>query len=62
LLGVPWRLTVGKKALDGGGVELKARSERDPKQLQMIPVERAAAHIFELVQQGLRASTAHEAA
>jgi len=62
LLGVPWRMTVGKKALDGGGVELNARSERDPKQLKIIPIERAAAHIFELVQQGLRATTASEAA
>jgi prolyl-tRNA synthetase len=62
LLGVPLRLTVGKKALESGGVELKARSERDPKKTQIVALEAAAAHILELVQQALRASTASEAA
>ena len=62
LLGVPLRLTVGKKALESGCVELKARSVRDPKQTELVPQGRAAAQIFELVQQALRASAGSEAA
>lgn len=53
LLGIPLRLTLGKKALESGGVELKLRSEQDQKQSQVIALDRAATHIFELVQQAL---------
>ena len=55
LLGIPLRLTLGKKALESGGVELKLRSEQDQKKSEIIALERAATHIFELVQQALRA-------
>jgi prolyl-tRNA synthetase len=62
LLGVPWRLTIGKKALESGGVELKLRRERDPKQTQIIALDRAAAHVLELVQAALRTALPSEAA
>ena len=62
LLGVPLRLTVGKKSLENGGVELLFRRNRDPKQSQVVALERAAAQVFELVQQALGASPAGEAA
>jgi prolyl-tRNA synthetase len=62
LLGIPLRLTLGKKSLESGGVELKLRSEQDQKKSQIIALERAATHIFELVQQALRAPIAGEAA
>ena len=38
LIGIPLRLTVGKKALAQGAVELKARTEPDPKQAELIAV------------------------
>ncbi len=62
LLGVPLRLTVGKKSLENGGAELKLRGARDPKQSQIVALDRAAAQVFELVQQALGASPAGEAA
>ena len=62
LLGVPLRLTVGAKSLANGGVELKLRRTRDPKQIQVVALDRAAAQVFELVQQALSASPAGEAA
>jgi prolyl-tRNA synthetase len=62
LLGIPLRLTLGKKSLESGGVELKLRSEPDQKQTQIVALDRAATHIFELVQQALRAPIAGEAA
>jgi prolyl-tRNA synthetase len=62
LLGVPLRLTVGKKSLENGGVELKLRGARDPKQSQLVALDRAAAQVLELVQQALGAPAAGEAA
>lgn len=61
LLGVPLRVTVGKKALENGGVELKLRRE-DPKQSRIIALESAANEIDGLVQRALGAPTASEAA
>jgi prolyl-tRNA synthetase len=62
LLGVPLRLTIGKKSLDNGGVELKMRRARDPKQSEIVALDRVAAQVFELVQQALGAAAAGEAA
>src|SRR5690606_1116277 len=31
LIGIPWRITVGERGLKDGNVELKPRSEPDPK-------------------------------
>jgi prolyl-tRNA synthetase len=53
LLGVPLRVTVGKKSLENGGVELKQRSERNPQKSDIVPLDRAAEHILELVQRAL---------
>jgi prolyl-tRNA synthetase len=61
LLGIPLRVTVGAKALDGGNIELKLRRE-EAKQSQMIALESAAARIYQLVQRAQGASTAGEAA
>ncbi len=61
LLGIPLRVTVGKKSLESGGVELKLR--RQPSQpSQIVALERAADHIFLLVQQALREAAPSEAA
>lgn len=42
LIGLPLRLTVGAKALKLGGVELKARTERDPKKVELVPLDDVA--------------------
>jgi prolyl-tRNA synthetase len=42
LIGVPVRVTVGAKGLKSGGIELKPRSERDPKKVSIIPLDTAA--------------------
>jgi prolyl-tRNA synthetase len=62
LLGVPLRLTVGKKSLDNGGVELKLRRQSNPKQGSIAPLDEIAARVLELVQRALRAPSAPEAA
>lgn len=62
LLGVPVRLTLGKKSLENGGVELKLRRNKDPKQTEIVALDTAATQVFELVQQALRAPAAGEAA
>jgi len=62
LLGVPLRLLVGKKSLESGGVELKARRAQRPQQAEVIALDRAALHILELVQQALGATPPSEAA
>jgi prolyl-tRNA synthetase len=56
LIGVPLRVTIGAKALKSGGVELKRRSERDPKKAEIVPLDAAGAVIAERVR-GLLAST-----
>jgi prolyl-tRNA synthetase len=62
LLGVPLRVTLGKKSLENGGAELKLRRAKDPKHSEIVGLDRAAAQVFELVQQALRVSAAGEAA
>jgi prolyl-tRNA synthetase len=62
LLGIPLRLTVGKKALESGGVELKWRAERAPEQKRLLPLELAAQQVLELVQQAQRAPSTNQAA
>jgi prolyl-tRNA synthetase len=42
LVGVPLRITIGAKSMQRGGVELKPRSERDPKQAEIVALEAAA--------------------
>ncbi|HKY39975.1 MAG TPA: proline--tRNA ligase [Polyangiaceae bacterium] len=62
LLGLPLRLTVGKRALDSGGAELKRRGARDRKSSEILPLDSAARKVSELVKQALLTSTASEAA
>jgi prolyl-tRNA synthetase len=50
LLGMPVRLTLGRKSLEAGGVELKERRDRDPKQSRILALEDAAKQVLELVQ------------
>jgi prolyl-tRNA synthetase len=42
LIGVPLRVTIGAKALAGGNVEVKPRTEADPKKAELVPVADAA--------------------
>jgi len=42
LIGVPLRITVGEKGLKNGQIELKPRSEPDPKKAELIPLGEAA--------------------
>jgi prolyl-tRNA synthetase len=42
LIGIPLRVTVGAKALKNGGVELKPRTERDPKNTRLLGLDSAA--------------------
>lgn len=53
LVGVPLRVTVGQKGLKSGGVELKPRSEPDPKKVEIVPLDRAADVLAERVRQML---------
>ena len=62
LLGVPLRVTIGKKSLESGGVELKLRRASGPRTSEVVALDRAATRVFELVQQALRAPAAGEAA
>jgi prolyl-tRNA synthetase len=45
LVGLPLRVTIGGKSLAAGNVELKARTEADPKKVDAVPVGEAAAVI-----------------
>jgi prolyl-tRNA synthetase len=49
LVGIPLRVTVGSKTLALGNVELKARSEKDNKKAELLPVAEAAATVAERV-------------
>jgi prolyl-tRNA synthetase len=42
LIGIPLRVTIGAKALAAGQVELKLRSEVDPKKVELVPLAEAA--------------------
>jgi len=53
LIGIPLRVTVGAKALAAGNVELKPRSEPDPKKAELVPVADAARVLVERVRAAL---------
>lgn len=55
LIGVPLRVTVGKKALAQGGVELKARRTTDPKQAELIALDQIAQTLSQRIRQELGA-------
>lgn len=47
LIGIPWRITVGERGLKEGKVELKPRTEPNPKAAQAVPLSEAAALVAE---------------
>jgi prolyl-tRNA synthetase len=49
LIGIPLRVTIGAKALAGGNVELKPRTESDPKKATLLPLGEAARVIADMV-------------
>jgi prolyl-tRNA synthetase len=49
LIGIPLRVTIGSKGLGSGHVELKPRTEPDPKKAELVPVAQAAAIVAERV-------------
>jgi prolyl-tRNA synthetase len=53
LLGIPLRVTIGAKSLAGGHVELKPRSERDPKKAELVPVGEATERVARMVHEAL---------
>lgn len=54
LLGMPLRVTIGAKGLAGGNIELKPRTEPDPKKAELVPVADAARVLAERVQAALK--------
>ncbi len=55
LIGIPLRVTIGGKGLAAGNIELKPRTEPDPKKAEFIPVASAAAVLAARVQSALQA-------
>ena len=54
LIGVPLRATVGAKGLAGGNVEVKPRSEPDPKNAELVPVAGAVKVLADRVRAALQ--------
>ena len=55
LLGMPLRVTIGAKALASGNVEMKPRTEPDPKKAELIPVADVARVLTDRVKAAIRA-------
>jgi prolyl-tRNA synthetase len=53
LFGIPLRVTIGSKGLASGGVELKPRTERDPKKAEIVPLDGAVKVISDRVHAAL---------
>jgi prolyl-tRNA synthetase len=53
LIGIPLRVTIGAKGLAEGRIELKARTETDPKKAELLLLADAAAQIAGRVKAGL---------
>lgn len=49
LIGMPFRVTIGAKALASGAVEFKPRTEKNPKNVELLPVAEAAKRLAERV-------------
>jgi prolyl-tRNA synthetase len=49
LIGIPLRVTIGAKALAGGNIELKPRTETDPKKATLVPLTDASRTVSGLV-------------
>jgi prolyl-tRNA synthetase len=55
LIGIPLRVTLGAKGLAAGTIELKPRTEPDPKKAEFVPISQAAEVIAVRVKAALRA-------
>ncbi|MBL0194527.1 MAG: proline--tRNA ligase [Myxococcales bacterium] len=53
LLGIPLRVTLGSKGLAQGQLELKPRTEKDPKKAELVPLADAAAQLIARVKAAL---------
>jgi prolyl-tRNA synthetase len=53
LLGIPLRVTLGDKGLKAGTLELKPRTERNPKAFEALPLDSAAAILHARVKEAL---------
>ena len=58
LVGVPLRVTVGEKGLKNGQVELKPRSEPDPKKAELVALDQIVQVLLDRVKAGLSGSAA----
>jgi prolyl-tRNA synthetase len=58
LLGIPLRVTVGARGLKDGKVELKPRSEPDPKKVELLPLSSAVETLVTRVRAALAGSSA----
>jgi prolyl-tRNA synthetase len=58
LIGIPLRITLGSKGVAAGTLECKARTEPDPKKVEVIPIAEAAAVIAARVEVTLGARVA----
>jgi hypothetical protein len=47
-VGAPFRITIGQKSLDRGGVELRPRTEQDPGNAELVPVDQVVARLLSL--------------
>jgi prolyl-tRNA synthetase len=56
LIGIPLRVTIGAKGLVEGRIELKARTESDPKKAELLPIAEAHAKIADRVRAALATS------
>jgi prolyl-tRNA synthetase len=56
LIGIPLRITIGEKGLANGQVELKPRSEPDPKKTELLALSEAAATVTARVRAALAGS------
>jgi prolyl-tRNA synthetase len=53
LIGIPLRVTIGSKALAGGNIELKPRTESDPKKADLVPLGDAVRRIVEMTRKAI---------
>jgi prolyl-tRNA synthetase len=53
LIGIPLRITIGARGLATGNVELKPRTETDPKKAELVPVDGAVRVVSERVKAAL---------
>lgn len=51
LIGVPLRVTIGAKSLKSGAIELKPRSEKNPKNAELVPLDSAVKVLSERARQ-----------